>query len=382
MNNILFVSHSAELNGAELWLLETLRLLDRRKYATFLVVPRPGPLAEGAARLGIAAESVPMKWSLSAKRRIWRQPLAWAWNAKSVKRITSLIRRDKIDLVFTNSAAMFSGAKAARKAGVPHIWAVHELLGGANPHLHFLFGRRMLVSHILKSSARVIVNSKASRMAFPADCPVVIIYNGLEMPRGDENRQKTIRGELGIREGDLVAAVIGKIYRGKGQAEALRAASLLGPKYPNLKWLIIGAAGDGRYARDLRRYVQAAGLSGKVFFLGYRPDLSHILGSLNIVVVPSVVESFGRVALEAMAAGVPVVGVREGGLPEIIVHGENGLLADSNRPGEIARVVAFVLDNPGRAKAMSEEGKRTVRAMFTLENQIRGIEKVLDACLG
>jgi glycosyltransferase involved in cell wall biosynthesis len=382
MNNILFVSHSAELNGAELWLLETLRLLDRRKYTPFLVVPKPGPFAESAARLGIAVEIVPMKWSLSEKRRVWRQPLAWAWNAKSVKRITSLIRRDKIDLVFTNSAAMFSGAQAAIKAGIPHIWAIHELLGGANPHLHFLFGRRALARHILKSSASVIVNSEASRMAFPADSPVVIVYNGLEMPSGEENRQKTLRGELGIQEGDLVAAVIGKIYRGKGQAEALRAASLLGPKYPNLKWLIIGAVGDGRYARDLGRYVQAAGLSGKVFFLGHRLDLSHILGSLNIVVIPSVVESFGRAALEAMAAGVPVVGVREGGLPEIIVHGDNGLLADSNRPEEMARAVAFVLDNPGRAKAMAEEGKRPVRATFTLENQIRGIEKALDACLG
>jgi glycosyltransferase involved in cell wall biosynthesis len=381
MNNILFVSHSAELNGAELWLLEALRLLDRRKYMPFLVVPRPGPFAASAARLGIATEIVPMKWSLSERNRAWRQPLAWAWNAKSVKRIASLIRRDRIDLVFTNSAAMFSGAGAARRAGVPHIWAVHELLGGANPHLRYVFGRRMLVRHILKSSARVIVNSKASRMAFPADSPVDIVYNGLEVPSGDENRQKTLRGELGIGEGDLVAAVIGKIYGGKGQAEALRAASLLEPKYPNLKWLIIGTVGNGRYARDLRRYVQAAGLSGKVFFLGYRPDLSHILGSLNIVVVPSVVESFGRVALEAMAGGVPVVGVREGGLPEIIVHGENGLLADSNQPEEMARAVAFVLDNPGRAKAMTEEGKRAVRATFTLENQIRGIEKALDACL-
>jgi len=121
MKTILFVSHSAELNGAELWLLETLRGLDRAKYVARLVVPRPGPLVDAVRALGIETRIISMKWSITEKSRVWRQPFAGFWNIWSVKRIARLIGRDSIDLVFTNSAAVFSGAKAARRMGVRHV---------------------------------------------------------------------------------------------------------------------------------------------------------------------------------------------------------------------------------------------------------------------
>jgi glycosyltransferase involved in cell wall biosynthesis len=382
MKTILFVSHSAELNGAELWLLETLRGLDRAKYVARLVVPRPGPLVDAVRALGIETRIISMKWSITEKSRVWRQPFAGFWNIWSVKRIARLIGRDRVDLVFTNSAAVFSGAKAARRMGVPHVWAIHEVLGGDSPFLFSLFGRRALARFILASSVRVIANSRLTASAFPDSDKIVFVPNGMEIRSGDARRREAIRQEIGLEPGDFAAGIVGKLYEGKGQREAVQAAALLAPRLPRFKLFVIGGVRDESYARDLREFVRANGLDRQVRFLGYRPDLTDILMLLNVVVVASVVESFGRAALEGMAAGVPVLALRAGGLVEIVRPGENGFLLDSRAPDEIARGIEAILRDPARAAAMVEGGYRTVREEYSLERQHRETDRVLTEALG
>ncbi len=382
MKNILFVSHSAELNGAELWLLETLRGLDRTKYAPRLLVPRPGPLADACRSLGVEVRVVSMKWSITEKSRVWRQPFAGLWNLVSVKRIARIIGRDRIDLVFTNSAAIFSGAKAARRMGVPHIWAIHEVLGGDSPFLHSMHGRRALARFILASSVRVIVNSKLTASAFPDSEKIVFVPNGLEVRACDARRREAICRELGLEAGDFAAGIVGKLYEGKGQREAVQAAALLASRHSRFKLFVVGDARDESYAQSLREFVRANGLERRVLFLGYRPDLADLLMLLNVLVVASTVESFGRAALEGMAAGVPVLALRAGGLTEIVRPGENGFLLDSRRPEEIARGIETILEDPARAAAMVEGGYRTVREEYSLERQRRQMDRVLAGVLG
>jgi glycosyltransferase involved in cell wall biosynthesis len=119
-----------------------------------------------------------------------------------------------------------------------------------------------------------------------------------------------------------------------------------------------------------------------VLFLGYRPDLGDVLKVLNAVVVASVVESFGRTALDGMAAGVPVLAVRAGGLIEVVRPGDNGFLMDSRAPEDIARGLEFIIGNPAAVAAAVEGGYRTIREEYSLEKQIRGVERVLADVLG
>jgi glycosyltransferase involved in cell wall biosynthesis len=382
MKIILFVYHSAELNGAELWLLETLRGLDRTKYVPRLIVPRPGPLADACRSLGIEVRVISMKWSITEKSRVWRQPFAGLWNIVSVKRLARLISRDRVDLVFTNSAAAFSGAKAARRMGIPHIWAVHEVLGGDSPFLHSLAGPRALARFILASSVRVIVNSKLTASAFPDSEKIVFVPNGLEVRACDARRREAIRGELGLEPGDFAVGIVGKLYEGKGQRETVQAAALLAPRHPRFKLFVVGDVRDEAYARSLREFVKTNGLERQVRFLGYRPDLADLLMLLNVLVVASTVESFGRAALEGMAAGVPVLALRAGGLAEIVRPGENGFLLDSRRPEDIARGIEAILQDPARAAALVEGGYRTVHAEYSLERQRRKTGRVLADVLG
>jgi glycosyltransferase involved in cell wall biosynthesis len=382
MKNVLFVSHSSALTGAELWLLETLRRLDRRAFVPSLVVPRPGPLAEAARSAGVETAVVPMKWWLTDKALVWRQPAAWAFNRGAVVRISAFAREQKVDLVFTNSAATFGGALAAKRAGLPHIWAVHEVLRGERPLLHYLRGGRVLVRLILARSARVIVNSALTAAAFPPSDKIVFVPNGIEVKPADPLRREAVRAELGSSGRGPVLAVVGTIYAGKGQREAIEAAALLTARIPELTLLIIGGVKDARYGRKLRDLVRERGLEGKVVFTGYRSDLSDLLGLVTLAVVPSVVESFGRAALEAMAAGVPVLAVRAGGLTEIIEPGRNGFLADSREPDVLAAAIADALGHPERFPSVVENGLRTVRERFSVECQMAGVERILADVLG
>jgi len=156
----------------------------------------------------------------------------------------------------------------------------------------------------------------------------------------------------------------------------------LSRQYPDLKLLVVGEVRDDAYYRGLQDVAKANGLEGRVLFVGYHPDLVNILKIMNVLIAASVVESFGRAALEGMAAGVPVLAVRAGGLPEIVEHGRNGFLVDSRDPQEIARAMNFIFQSPAKAKEAVEGGFKAVREKFSLDQQIRGIERVIDETLG
>lgn len=381
---ILFLSHTAELNGAERWLLETVRSLDRSRFRPILALPGPGPLDDAAAAEGIERFRIPMKWWLTPASRVWKQPAAWIWNVRGVRRLTAYLRERGTGLVFTNSAATLSGAWAARTARLPHVWMIHELLGRPHPHLACFLGRRWLRDFIVESSAAVLVNSEAARRAFPESDHISIVYNGIprwaDWPAAAD--RTTVRRRWGVGDKDFLCGVVGKVCEDKGQREIVLAAASLRSRYPHLKLLIAGAEPKTRYVRKLRRLIRERLLDEAVVFAGYQDDLHSIYSAMDLVIVGSGRESFGRTALEAQALGVPVLAVEGGGIGEIVEHGKTGWLVDSDRPETIAAGIVHVLDHPREARAAAESGRKKARERFSLEAQVRKVETVLEAALG
>jgi len=374
---VLFVSHTAELNGAEQMLLLTLKALDRKKFEPLLVVPRPGLLAEEASRAGVRTAVIPGKWWLTSRSRVWTQPLAWLWNIPSVCRMKRLIRREGIGLVFTNSAGNFSGALAARLAGVPHIWSVHEILRGRERLLAFALGGRALVRLICGLSDAVIVNSKATAEAFGRGAGVVVMPNGLDLSRASGRRDEMLRARLGLEKKHVVLGVVGKVTPNKGQQAAILALAELRDQRPGLRLLVVGAVGDGEYFERLRDIVRRRGLEGRVVFTGFVPDVFAHLRLMDLLLVVSRTESFGRTAIEAMAAGIPVLAVSVGGLPEVIAHGRNGFLVDSSEPDELSRAIDSLLGRPALLERFVREGRRAVEKTYVMPRIIGRIESLL-----
>jgi len=382
MRTVLFVSHTAELNGAELWLFETLKGLDRAKYAPILALPGPGIFEDAARAAEIETVRVPLVWWITERSGLWKGPAAGVLTRRHAERLAALAGEKKAALIFSNSAAVAAGALAANKAGLPHVWAVHEMLAGPLAHLFYWRGPGRLARFIVDHSCRVIVNSRACGAVFPPSDKIVLVYNGVKRKSYPPERLGDVRREYGFPEGAPVIGVVGKIYEGKGQADVIGAAALLAGEFPNLNVLIVGETRDKRYAARLRAMAAAAGLAGRVKFAGYRYDLTGQLKIMSVLAVASTIESFGRTAIDAMAAGTPVVAVPYGGLTEIIEDGLNGIMSSRPGPEGLAAAIRRILSGPSLARSFVENGYRTVETRFSLSAQIRGVEAVLDACAG
>jgi len=374
---VLFVSHTAELNGAEQMLLLTLKVLDRKKFAPSLAVPRQGPLIKEAERARVPVHVVPGKWWLTPKGRAWKQPAAWVWNIRSVLRLRRLIRREEIGLVFTNSAATFSGALAARSLRVPHVWSVHEILEGRERLLSFLLGSRMLARLIRRLSQTVIVNSRATGRAFARQAGIKVVPNGLEIKGVEGRRNERLRRRLGFAPKDVVLGVVGKVTPAKGQREAVRALALLSSARPELKLLVVGFVGGEKYFRELQEIVREQGLVGKVAFTGFVADVFAHLRLMDLLLIVSRTESFGRTAIEAMAAGVPVLAVSVGGIPEVVIERRTGFLIKSTAPEVLAHGIEYVLDNPATVKKIVRSGRLAVKDRYEIRKLVKNVERVM-----
>jgi len=378
IKSILFVSHSAELNGAERMLLQILKNIDRNRFHPLLILPSSGILKEKAEELDLEVKIVPFKWWLTERVKVWKLPFSWLWNVKSVFRLYRLIKQREISLVFTNSSAVFSGAWAAKIAKVPHVWSIHEILSGQEALLHFWLGKKVLVKLIDWLSAAVIVNSQASQRSFTGSQKVRLIYGGFELPKVGLDSVQNLRQELGLSQKDFVLGVVGKIYRGKGQKEAILTVFYLRQKSPFFKLLMVGEVKDKRYYRELKKMIRQLGLEKAVLFTGYQQDIFGLIKTMDLLLVTSTVDSLGLAALEAMAVATPVLAVKAGGLSEVISDGENGFLVESSQPEVIAKAIESIWRYPSQLNKASQRGTFILKEKFSLTAYIQKIEQVLD----
>jgi len=169
-----------------------------------------------------------------------------------------------------------------------------------------------------------------------------------------------------------VCLVVARLHEEKGHAVLWRALPDVLREVPGL---VVLCAGDGPHRPALEADVRRLGLGPAVRFLGQRSDVPALLSLSSLVVLPSLAESFGLAALEAMSLGRPVVASRAGGLPEVVADGETGLLADVGDAAGLAAAMRALLADPGRARVMGEAGRRRA-SMFTGERMVRGYEAV------
>ena len=127
--------------------------------------------------------------------------------------------------------------------------------------------------------------------------------------------------------------------------------------------------------------IRQSGIEEKIFLTGFRQDIPQILKSLDVLVVPSEVETFGMVVLEAMAMGVPVVSCAIGGPTEIVEDGENGFIFEKQDSIELAGKVKSILDNPVLKKTLEINGKKTVAQKYQIVDKAQKIEAIYEMLL-
>lgn len=368
---VLFASHTARMSGAEWWLLDTLRALPPR-VEPWVATP-PGRFEELVRRLGV--QTVPIAGTDgSLKLHPVHTTRAVLELATAGWQLHLVARRLQADIVHANSIRIALSAVAAQRLGAPPTVAhVHECLPPgpvSNAALRFIAG-----------AEGVLVNSIHTRELFqrvvPGSNPEVL-YNGVNLERFDPARhdRDEARGALGVRPDDLALAVVAQITPWKGQEEAIRITAALRDRGLPVLLLLVGTAVfvtrstryDNRsYEAKLHSLVSDFGLGDAVRFLGQQDDIPRVLRSLDLLLVPSWEEPFGRTVVEAMAMGVPVAGTNVGGPRELILDRHTGLLLPPRQPEVWADALEPVLRDRARTAAMGDAALRRAQRDFGLD---------------
>lgn len=333
-----------------------------------MVVPSDGPIIDQAEKDGITVhrlkslalvERLPLR-GIKGKLAfcLFRYPYSVLW-------LMRLILRVKADVVHTNSGVLPAPALAAKLTGRRHLWHIREFFSYEFPALWKVYQR-----YIWTLSNAIIVIADAVRDQFdPAlrgTC--VTMYNALgqEAFHVDTERSQKFRADIGDPE--LLIGVVGRIkWVRKGQEVLVKAAALLAEKYPQARYAIVGsvAPGNEEHLTRLKKLVQDKDLDGKVIFTGDIRQPRDVFAAFDVTVVPSVLpEPFGRVVMESMAAGTPVIGSNCGGIPEQIVPGVTGMLFKPGDAGDLARALDELLADKAKRTRMGRDGKEHARMRF------------------
>lgn len=318
------------MSGAEIALLRLLPHVD--DVDVHVVLAEDGPLADRRGQAGVCVQVLPLGAATRELRkgavRPGRVPWRVAWElAAYVVRLALLLRRDRPDVVHANSlkSGLYGGV-AARLAGVPLVWHLHDRL---DPDYLPRAAVSLVRTAIARLAAAVVTNSRTTAATLRGGPTPVVIASALPpvlpAPHVPEERER------------LAFGLVGRLAPWKGQHVFLEAFARAFPDGAH-DAVLVGAPlfGEEDYERELRALAADLGIAGRVHFRGFREDVWSELATLDVLVHASTSpEPFGQVVQEGMAFGLPVVAADAGGPAELMRDGENGLLVTRNDPNAL-----------------------------------------------
>ena len=353
--NILQVLPELQSGGVERGTVDLARYLLKNGHRA-VVVSSGGPLVGDLTSAGVTHYALPVH-----KKSLFS-------TLYSIRELSKIVAAEKIDVIHARSRVPALVAYfASRRTNVPLVTTCHG------------FYSKHLLSRVMGWGKIVIVASHiiGKRMRDDFGVPhskIRLIPRGVNL---DEFKFTERPQELFSK--NIVIGLIGRLTPIKGHPLFLKAMARVARIYPHVKIQIIGDAPKPQYKEELASLVKHLGLTGAVEFLGTRYDIPELLSKMTILVAPSVgEEAFGRVVIEAGAAGVPVITTRMGGLVDILEHEKDGLLVPPDDPRILAEAVLRYLKDPVFALGCARSLRQRVEKEFHLELMLQKTLKVYE----
>ncbi len=327
----------------------------------------------GGDRYGGPVDKARQGWLGSTMRNsvlgpVWHGIGFWARMFRRILpqalRFHRIMRAERVDLVHVNDMVTDSGSLilAAKMAGVPVVWHVRNF----NPFHRFDRWLARRVDGMIYISGAI--ESAAVSQGVPRRIGRVI-YNGVEVSEFEGMPPpRELREQLSLPVDGFLVGLVGRLARWKGPHVFLRGLAAASRRSPDIRGVIVGAPdrSEKRILDELQEEAKRLGLEDRVYFAGYQPDVRPWLGALDVLAHTSLEpEPFGRVIIEGMAAGKPVVATNAGAVPEIVEDGRTGLLIVPGSAESLADAISLLREDADLRKRLGETAHAEVRRRFT-----------------
>lgn len=351
--NILFVSHEAKLNGASLSLLGMIDKLIKDNKIYVLTCFREGQFIDELKNRGVRVIYAPyrrwfiykpqsrIKWILKKYTCLCLCSI----NYLSAIRLKKIINKERIDIIHSNTSVVNIGAILSKMCNIDHIWHIREF-GEEDFNIHRIY-REKTIYNYFNNSKYIIAVSEAIKNKYKEKMnsgKIKVIYNGVS----SKNKQVKIFKHY---KDDLDLIVTGALAAGKGQIDAILAINELRNRgYKNIN-LSIAGSGD---SDTLKMKINELKLNNNIKMLGQVKDLIDIRKKMDIELVCSKSEAFGRVTIEGMMSMLPIIGANTGGTTELIRDNYNGLLYSQGNYKSLADKIEYFINNRNEIERMGK----------------------------
>ncbi|MFA5552699.1 MAG: glycosyltransferase family 4 protein [Trueperaceae bacterium] len=378
--NVCFVAHASKLEGADRSLLETIRLLRAEGVSPHVIVPRSGRFVEELEREAIPYTVWPHYWWIGRKSealhlrfaRYGALLLTWLGSPLLARRVRQL----PFDLVYSNTIASPLGMLLARWLNLPHVCHIREFVD-VDHQMDFLLGKVRTMRMLDNNSAALLANSRAVGRAFTPplkrNTPIVA-YQAVAL--GPSPLPTPESADLPLR-----LLLVGRLHPGKGQETAIEALRLLTEQGTEAELVLLGS-GKPDYEAHLRTTIEAKGLGAKVRMEGTVNDPAQHFVDCDVALMCSQNEAFGRVTIEAMKYGRPVIGARSGGTEELIAEGQTGWLFTPGDPVDLARAITVATTERSELDAMGRRAQAWANNTFSETAYSDLVLQALRAAIG
>lgn len=366
--NILFITPEPSLFGANRSLITLIEdLKNRYKINPVLLVSNKGNnkeyknFKELCSRKGISVVYIKFyTWQCDCSIAKMKDVMKRQLNSILLKRVCFKLKKYQFDIVHTNTSVTHLGQLIADKYHVPHIWHVREF-GKEDYNLRYIYNQSY-VSKMYRRAKIVIAISDSIKQKIKEISPesnICLIYNGVS--EGSRLLKKEIDRFC------IEFCCVGRISEGKNQFEILEAVKILKKqRITDFKIYFIGS-GDASYLNKMEQFIQYNDLQKNIEFLGYRNDVFKLLENMDVGIIASSMEAFGRVTVEYMLAQMPVIGADTGGTRELLKDTEFGFLYEHGRPESLAAHMAVLMKNPYMIRSLGTKAQKTAQELYSVK---------------
>jgi len=362
---ILYLSHCGKfVGGGQKGLFYILERVNRKYFEPMVIAPDEGLFLDKVSKL-----SIPTKCLKMGKLT----PLSLI---TTVSKVIRLIKRERIDLIYTDSPreGIYAGI-AAKIMGKPLVY--HARVSDRSRLDKWIYFLSTKIIAVSKASARRFSKGNGGQSAFSKK--VKIIYNAIDLtefnPRINGNR---IRKEFNVS--DILIGTVGQLIPEKGQKDLLLVVPDILKSYPAVKFVIVGN-GNSAYRKELEELSRSLSIAANVIFTGFREDLPAIMAAIDIFVLFTSNEGLCRTIIEAMASEKPVITTSVGGNPETVTDGLNGILVPPDNPRRLAEVIGELIKDKDKRVKMGVAARKRTEELFDIAENIRRIEHVYEELL-